>query len=187
MLSPAYSLFGSRVRSFLIRRYLSRTDADIFNPGAVYAFSRYGASAGGIIFVLNYGLILLTFPEFFFSSAAGYALQFSYVLLMLLVFFAPLAQINGRMRRKKEELLNRIGEDQRTMNDKLHASVNSKNFAGLNDLRNAVAALKDQREVVQKLPTWPWQPDTLRNLLTPLLIPVFVYLVQRFLGAFFGF
>lgn len=190
MLGNAFpTLFTIRVtrQIVLIRRYLSRTDADIFNPGAVYAFSRYGASAAGIIFVLNYGLILLTLPEFFFSGVAGYALQFSYVLLMLLVFFVPLAQINGRMRRKKEELLNKIGEDQRTMNDKLHASVNSKNFAGLNDLRNAIAALKDQRDVVQKLPTWPWQPDTLRNLVTPLLIPVFVYLVQRFLGEFFGF
>jgi len=41
-------------------------------------------------------------------------------------------------------------------------------------------------EIVQKIRTWPWQTETLRNLLTPLLIPIFVYLVQRVLGGVLG-
>jgi len=54
------------------------------------------------------------------------------------------------------------------------------------EMRNSIGALKDELEIIQRRPTWPWQPDTLRNLLTPLLIPVVVYLIQRFFGAMFG-
>jgi hypothetical protein len=39
---------------------------------------------------------------------------------------------------------------------------------------------------VQKTSTWPWQPETIRNLLTPLLIPLVVFLMQRFLSSWFG-
>jgi hypothetical protein len=170
----------------IVRRMLSKMDADVFNPGAIYSLSRYCANVAGIIFILNYALILLTFPALFFSGAFGYFLQAAYITLMLLLFIAPLTQINNRMRSEKEELLSQLGSDMKRLNAKLHESVNSKNFAGLGDLRNAISALKDQREVALKLPTWPWQPDTLRNLLTPLLIPVVVYLIHRFLGGFFG-
>jgi len=65
--------------------------------------------------------------------------------------------------------------------------VRSRKFAQVDKLRNSIPALKDQLEIVRRSSTWPWQPETLRNLLTPMLIPVVVYILQRYLGALLGF
>jgi hypothetical protein len=40
--------------------------------------------------------------------------------------------------------------------------------------------------LLSKIPTWPWQPGTLRVALSPLLLPVAVWLIQRFLERVAG-
>lgn len=173
-------------QAFLIPRFFRQIDVNLFNPKPVYALSRY-ASSGSIAWLLiNYMLLLSTSPDSLFTPSNVIA-QILFVGGALIFFFAPLASINQRMRREKELLLSKIGEDQKIINAKLHTLVNTKSFAGHAELRNMVSALKEQREVLQKLPTWPWQTDTLRNVFTPLLIPITVYLIQRFLGGLFGF
>ena len=38
-----------------------------------------------------------------------------------------------------------------------------------------------QREIVAKLPTWPWSVGTARGFLTAILLPIALFVVQRFL------
>ncbi len=102
------------------------------------------------------------------------------------LFFIPLVGINTTMRRAKESLLSELGKDLKEVQQRVHRSVARKRLANSSDFRNMVSTLKDEMEIVQRIRTWPWQTKTLRNLLTPLLIPVFVYLVQRFLGGALG-
>lgn len=173
-------------QAYLIHRYFRTIDVDIFNPSAVYILSRYASQVSIALLIITYGLLLSSLPTLLFNPV-GFLYQILIIVPSLVFFFAPLASINQRMRREKEKLLAEIGKDQKAINAKLHVSVNSKKYVYLSELRTAVSALKDQREVVQKLPTWPWQTDTLRNLFTPLLIPITVYLIQRFLGGLFGF
>ncbi len=106
---------------------------------------------------------------------------------MLLIFFAPLLGISARMRATKESLLARTGNNLRNLSERLNKSVERGKFAEVDKLRGSLSALREERELIQKTPTWPWQPETLRNVLTPLLIPVIVYLVQRYVGSMFGF
>ncbi|HKY78842.1 MAG TPA: hypothetical protein VJ182_02495 [Anaerolineales bacterium] len=178
-------LYRTLRQAYLIPRLFQQIDVDIFNPEPVYVLSRYGAQAAVILFLVSYALLYSSLPDILFAPA-GLVYNLLITGTSLIYFFAPLASINRHMRRQKEKLLGLISEDQKAINTRLHISVNSKKFAELSDLRTAVSALKDQHEVVQKLPTWPWQSDTLRNLLTPLLIPVLVYLMSRFLGSMFG-
>ena len=173
-------------QAFLIPRYFRAFDVDIFNPAPVYVLSRYSAQVSIVLLIINYGLLLSSLPTILVTPI-GFLYQIFIIVPSLIFFFAPLASINQRMRREKEHLLAELGEDQKRINAKLHISVNTKKFADLSDLRTAVSALKDQHEVVQKLATWPWQSDTLRNLLAPLTVPIFVYLIQRYLGTLFGF
>ncbi len=174
-------------QAFLIPRLFREISVDIFNPNPVYALSRY-ASQGSIAWLLlNYITLLTTTPPDSLFTPANVMNQMLIVGSSLIFFFAPLANVNQIMRKEKELLLARIGEDQKIINSRLHTLANTKNFAGLAELRNAVSALKEQREVLQKLQTWPWQADTLRNLLTPLTLPILVYLMQRYFGTLFGF
>ena len=178
-------LYRTLRQAFLIPRLFRLSEINIFDPARVYAMSRYGSQAAVVLFIVNYALFYSSLPDFLFSTS-GLGYQIFIIGTSLIYFFAPLTSINRRMRREKQLLLAEIGRDQMRINTRLHIAVNTKKFADLSDLRTAVSALKDQREVVQNLPTLPWQSDTLRNLLAPLILPVGVYLASRYLGGVFG-
>ena len=178
-------LFRTLRQAFLMPRLLRLIDINVFDPARVYAISRYASQAAIILLIVNYALVYSSVPDLLFGpSGLGYLIIMSGT--SLIYFFAPLTSMNRRMRREKERLLAEIGRDQMRINSKLHVAVNNKKFAELSDLGTAVSALKDQRDVVQNLPTSPWQSDTLRNLLAPLILPVGVYLASRYLGGLLG-
>ena len=168
----------------MMRRLLNETDADIFNPGPVFTLADHSAASALQVFLLTYPQSLILWPQFLFTPV-GYFLQGLSLFLSLTLFFAPLAQIGNRRRRSKQKVLYQLTDDLKQLHQELHTALRKGNRQGVERLRAALGALKDEMELVQKISTWPWQPDTLRNLLAPLLIPVIVYLVQRFFGTLF--
>jgi hypothetical protein len=43
-----------------------------------------------------------------------------------------------------------------------------------------------ERELLEKTPTWPWEPGTPVAVITALLLPVGLFLIQRMLERFIG-
>jgi hypothetical protein len=182
-----YFLIGFRVLLQIprINRLYSYMEADPFSPGPIYILSRYGSAFAAILLIVSHGLVLLSQPQYYFATS-GLIYMVVLTFIALLIFFAPLGQINRRMRRAKDQLLSENGRAQKAINQRLQRAASSRNLAGLEKLRTAVAALREQRDVLLKLPTWPWQADSLRNLAAPMLIPVLVYLAQRIVASLFG-
>lgn len=178
-------LYRTLRQAVLMPRFFRENDIDIFNPTPVYALSRYASQASIALIVVNYALVFSSLPALL-TTPEGFVYQITIIGLSLIYFFAPLTSINQRLRREKERLLAEIGEDLEDVHKRVHTAVKKRKFSVVNELRNTVSTLKDQQDIVQRIPAWPWRPDTLRNLLTPLLIPILVYLVQRFLGGLFG-
>lgn len=179
-------LYRTIRQAVLMPRLFNQIQVSLFDPSPVYALSRYASQASVGLLIINFALIYASIPSLLFSPAA----VVYYVLILggsLLYFFGPLASINNRMRREKERLLAEIGRDLEDVYKRVHTSVKTAKFRHVDEIRNSIPALKDQLEIVRKSSTWPWQPETLRNLITPMLIPVVVYLVQRYLGSIFGF
>lgn len=169
----------------LIRRILNDLDLDIFNPSPIYTLSRYCAAYTATVLFTFHGLILLSLPTYYLSPS-GLVFILALSAGALLTFVAPLTTINARLGRAKEALLCRIGEDQRRINDELHQAVSAASLGSLAELRIAVGVLKEQREVVERLPTWPWLGQTVRGVAPPLLVPVVVYVAQRLLSLILG-
>lgn len=168
-----------------IRRLLDGLELDVFNPGPVYSLSRYGAAFTATILFTFHGLILLSMPRYYLSpSGLVFILLFS--IGAIISFLAPLAAINTRLSRAKETLLCRIGDDQRRINERLHAAIGTDALDDLGDLRVAVGVLKEQREMVEKLSTWPWLGQSVRGVAPALLLPVLVYIAQRVVGLILG-
>jgi hypothetical protein len=42
------------------------------------------------------------------------------------------------------------------------------------------------REIVGRLSTWPWQPETLRGMLATVGLPVAIWLIQLLLSRWLG-
>ena len=173
-------------QAVLMPRLFTEIEVNLFDPSPVYALSRYASQASVAILVINYVLLFASLPELL-SEPIAIIFQIVIISVSLAYFFLPLASINQRMRRAKERLLAEIGRDLEEVYTRVHGAVRSKKFARVGEMRNSIAALKDELEIIQRRPTWPWQPDTLRNLLAPLLVPVIVYLMQRFAGGLLGY
>lgn len=53
-------------------------------------------------------------------------------------------------------------------------------------LNKTLGSLLQQREVLAKLPTWPWSTGTIRGFGSALFLPILLFLVQRYLGQLLG-
>jgi hypothetical protein len=179
-------LLGRTLRQLgLMRRFYGEIKVNLFDPLPIYALSRYGSTTTIVFLLLTYTVGLLAVSHFF-TSPIGYFFQAIGVVTALLMFFVPLMGTNQRMRQAKARLLAQLGKDIEVVYLLVHSAVQKREFAKLARIQTGVMSLKNEQEIIQRIPTWPWQPGTLLNLLTPMLIPVIVYLIQRFFGAMFG-
>lgn len=110
----------------------------------------------------------------------------AYFAALALLFYVPLAGINRRMRQAKESLLKAANQDLKDIYEQIRATAQAGDYAQLEHLKAPLAALKESRDMIKAVPTWPWQPNTLRNLFAPLLFPIIVFLVQLLVQRVLG-
>ena len=52
-------------------------------------------------------------------------------------------------------------------------------------LNKTLSSVLQQRDVLARLPTWPWSTTTLRAFVSAILLPLALFVVQRVLGQVF--
>lgn len=175
------------VRQFLIAQGLYREmKVDIFNPAPIYALSRF-AAAGFFIIWLNFYVVFFLAEPALLLTPFYFWIQLTYQGIFFGFFIAQLLSISEHVRQAKESRLVQLGKDLEQVYEEVHKVLQKKGYAAVARMQASVVTLKTEQEMLQKIPAWPWQPETLRNVLTPLLIPIIVYLVQRYVGSMFGF
>jgi hypothetical protein len=60
----------------------------------------------------------------------------------------------------------------------LHRRVDDGDLEGMSDLNMALVSLEIEEAALRKISTWPWQPETVRYLMTALLLPLVLWVVQ---------
>lgn len=170
-----------RQLSLVSRIYTQYTQIDLLNLGPLYALSRITATtAMGII--LSY-LSILSIP-----AAQPLKLLLG-ALLATIALGTLVTPLLGAHRLLIEEKGRRLGETSarlRGLIQDLHRGVDSGNLRGLDRLNNAISGLEVERNLLEKVPTWPWEPQTVQGLIAALLLPVAVWLVQLALGRILG-
>ena len=68
----------------------------------------------------------------------------------------------------------------------LHGRVDASELLSMDELHDTMAGLEIEWSALTRIPTWPWQPETLRGLITALLLPVAVFFFQFVLQRAFG-
>jgi hypothetical protein len=171
---------------FLVNQlYREVKKINLFNLWPVYALSRYGYTLAFYI-ILSTALIYVVID---LVSGSGFAVgQVLYsAVFALIIFWGPLLGINSRLRKEKENQLQKIGSELSSVYAETETAIHKRNLGKVSALRNAAAALKEQMESVQKVATWPWNPGSVRNLLLPVLLPLFIAILQRYVLSFLGF
>lgn len=161
--------------------YATYARINLFQLTPLYAFSSVTARLAIAIAFMVY-LWQGTYPQE--GNAGGLiAVTSIFVLAAVVVFALPLWGLHQRLVAEKVRALNQNGQHFETATVALHRDVDVGNLENATRLKDALTGLDIEHNFLQKIPTWPWQPETLRGLITALLLPIVAFLIQHFLQS----
>ncbi len=109
---------------------------------------------------------------------------FGLALFSLVVFAAPLWTVHQRLAAEKDQALLATARNQEAVASRLQRGLAAGKLSEVDQLHKALAALQIQTATLEKIPTWPWHPGTLRGLLAALGLPIGIWLIQRLLERY---
>ncbi|MGA7733296.1 MAG: hypothetical protein WCD37_18700, partial [Chloroflexia bacterium] len=101
--------------------------------------------------------------------------------IALLAFVQPLLGLHGLLVAAKQSLQEENGRQLEIAIAQLHSRVSGGELGEAEKLESALNGLIAEREVLEKLRTWPWEPDTARVVITATLLPLVLWVIQRVL------
>jgi hypothetical protein len=170
-----------------VGRTLARSAVvDLFQPGPIYAFSKLTSRAGIAIVALVGSTAIATpiptDPRVFLVYWAPYLVLPP--VLAAIAFIVPLYGMHGRLVAEKDRLQGEAEARLRSVLGEFNRDVDARELSRVDGLNKALATMLQQREVLARLPTWPWSAGTLRTFITAILLPIGLFLIQRLLSQF---
>jgi hypothetical protein len=182
--SGATGLFGYQVIRQLrqIRTfYAMPKQIDLFNLRPLYGFSRYTAALGIMFFA---SMALSTLDPTAYESQVVLVFSASLAPLILLMFYLPMSGVHRRLVAEKERLLQEVNSRIETILERIHlAAFERQDYADVGGMRTVFSTLREEKETLQGLRTWPWRPGTLTGLLSALVVPILLALLRELILA----
>ncbi len=107
-------------------------------------------------------------------------------LLAVVMFVWPLLALHRRLVQEKTRQQADVARELEAIFAELRRSVHEKEFKDMDGLNKAAAMLAIEENRLDKVPTWPWRPETLRLVATAVLLPIVLWTMQHTLGRFLG-
>jgi hypothetical protein len=170
-------------------RLVSRTvglvkQFDLFALDPVYAFSVL-TSHTGMAWVALITLTLLISP----LAEGGWAELLTLVLQIALAmgaFLLPLRIVNRRLVLEKRGRLAELDQRVKATLLRLHQSVDDNSLPEVPLLNEALKGLTTEREILARIPTWPWRPGMFGSFVSIIVLPVVLFVIQFALGRWLG-
>jgi len=173
-----------RQLAFISRIYGHHTRVNLFRLAPLYAFSRQTARTSiGLMVLLSVSVLAIPDLMRHTGVSVGSALI---LFLALAVFTVPLVGVHRLLAREKERLVSENGALMEATIGELHRRVTSGKLQAMDDMNKAMASLEIERAALVRVPTWPWDPGTLRAVIAALLLPILIWLIQFGLQRFLG-
>ncbi len=158
---------------------------DIFDQAPLYAMSRVTSGTAT-------GLLVLLAPSAFLvpsgANSTTLAITGAWYLFAVGVagafFILPLRGMHGVLAAEKRRRQGEIGRRLTANMEALHASVDAADGVAIEVRTKALAALLAERDVVNRVPTWPWSTGALTGFLSAVLLSIGLWLATRVLERF---
>lgn len=157
---------------------------NLFRLDPVYAFSRV-TSLIGVSWMIMLSLTLLLFP-IQLATAPVLVMWVLQVVLAVAAFVLPLWFVNRRLVSEKRRLLAELNRRLEAKLERLHRCLDDNELGEVDQINSAMSALSAEREVLTRIPTWPWRTGTLTGFLSAILLPILLFLIQLVLGNWLG-
>lgn len=168
-----------------INRILTRhTRITLFRLRPLYGFSSVSALTAVTLAIATYGWTALN-PQ---NLTDLLALAFLVLLtvLALTTFIWPLLGIHHLLEVEKARLLSECQQRMEGSFAELHRRIDAGEIEGMSEFNMAIASLEMEHGALQRVPTWPWQPETLSLLITALALPLGLWILQYVLQNVLG-
>ncbi len=155
---------------------------DLFNPGPLYGFADVTARTGlGLLLGGVVGYLLL--PDLVAAALPVY-LPFAgaMVCIAAAIFVVPLWGIHGRLLAEKVRLQGEATDGFKAVAGEIHDAIDRHDLPASDALNKMLLSVSHERDVIARLPTWPWSPGTLRGFISAMLIPIGLWVITRLLG-----
>jgi hypothetical protein len=160
---------------------------NLFQPSPLYAFSRLTSrTALGLAFV-GYGWYLIQSGFQSLSGLYNVVTAFPALVLAVATFVLPLLGIHRMLQAEKDKLVSEAARRMEMVIAELHRSTDQGDFEKMAGLNSAMDGLVKEQSVLEKIPTWPWQTETLRGFVTALLLPLVLWFITKLLERFANF
>ncbi len=148
----------------------------------LYAFSSLTArtSIAGLIPIY---LMAALYPQLVRTIVIG-PLLLAGALLMIAVFAWPLWSVHSRLVEEKARMTTEANQRVEHLIDRLHRRVDADDLARMDDLNKAMASLQTELDILARAPTWPWLPGTVQAVLTAVLLPILLWILQQVLSSY---
>ncbi len=162
--------------------YTRFTRISLLKQYPLHAFSNFTlhATVGlGLLFLVRFAE-----PAEARASAFGLIVSGLFALIMSAIFLLPLLGIHGQLVEAKEEALSHCGDRIEAILAQVRQCFAEGKMEAATSLRDALALLENERTLLARVPTWPWQPETLRAFLGAVFLPLALWLAQSLLERY---
>ena len=127
---------------------------------------------------------ILTTPALL-SHPAGPVAIICITLAAIVIFAWPVVGVHRLLEDEKRRLQDDNAHQLEAAIAETHRRMSAGQLGDMTELKHGMDNLVAEQAVLDKLPTWPWHPGTIKGLTVALLLPVFLLLIERFLDVLF--
>lgn len=167
------------------RIYTQHTRVNLFRMKPLYAFSNLSALTAGSLAMILYGWMAVA-PEVSLADPITFIITLIFLLIAVVIFIWPQLGIHNLQVAEKDRLLEEANQRFETIIAELHRRVDAGELDQMNDLRVTMTNLEMELNSLKGTRTWPWQPETVRWLITALVLPLGLWLIQSILQRVLG-
>jgi hypothetical protein len=196
MIITVFVYHSLRQLRWISQIHSTATRINLFQLRPLYALSGLTYRTACILLIVGF-IIEQQYETHEVFTSDPYALRMSwlfvlisiviYSLLAVAVFFIPLLGLHQRLVNEKERLQAEADSRLQTRIQELHQRIDIGQLQDADAIYSHLSSLGLERDILAKLPTWPWQPGTLNLILTAVLLPILLWIIQQVLERWAGF
>jgi hypothetical protein len=164
--------------------YTKYTRIVLLRMTPLYALSSLTALTAVSLAAITYGWMALN-PGLS-AEPISWAIVIPITILAIVTFVWPLLGIHRLLVEEKGRLLDECSLRLEAIIAELHQRVDGERLGGMDDLNATLTSLETELNLLEGVPTWPWQPETVRLLITALALPLGLWLAQYVLQRLMG-
>ncbi|NIS80713.1 MAG: hypothetical protein GTO14_11000 [Anaerolineales bacterium] len=167
------------------RIYSKQTRVNLFRMKPLYAFANLSALTAGGLLVVLYGWLIVN-PDVSLNDPIIIVLYLFFTFLAVVTFIWPQLGIHHLQITEKDRLIDEANQRFEATIQELHQRVDNGRLEDITELNVTIATLEMELSTLKEIPTWPWQPETVRWLITALVLPLGLWLLQFILQRVMG-